>query len=78
VPSQLKEELEQKLLTKSQKFLPSALLWADDTAQTLFAQYSTLPEYYPTNDEISLFHHWGADIVRHIAPGSVLVDLGCG
>lgn len=80
VPTQLKEQLEQKLLkpASGKKALPTSLLWGDDTAQKLFAAYSTLPEYYPTQDEINLLRHWGADISRQVAPGSVIIDLGCG
>lgn len=80
VASQLKEKLERSLLRPStgQRYLPSAVLWGDDSALKLFEKYSALPEYYATRDEISLLQHWSTDIAGHVAPGSVLVDLGCG
>jgi uncharacterized SAM-dependent methyltransferase len=80
VESQLREKLEHHLLrpTDNQRSLPSALLWGDSIALELFEQYSTIPEYYPTRDEINLFQKWGSEIAQQVQAGSVLIDLGCG
>lgn len=80
VQEQLVDQLRQKLVhaDPGHRKLPSAMLWGDSEAMTLFDTYSTIPEYYPTHDEINLMRHWGHDIAKYIVPGSLLVDLGCG
>lgn len=79
VSSQLRQKLESNLLRPSngQRCMPTAMLWGDDIAMRLFEKYCAGPEYYATNDEISLLEAWDRQIVSHFEPGSALVDLGC-
>ena len=37
-----------------------------------------LPEYYPYKTELSMLHEHVPDVLRQVAPGSVVVELGCG
>ncbi|KAH0559374.1 hypothetical protein GP486_004108 [Trichoglossum hirsutum] len=72
--------IEEKLIGKDnqqQRVLPSALL-SDDTGLRLWSQITHLPNYYQTRDEIELLEYHGAEIARHILPGSTIIDLGCG
>jgi dimethylhistidine N-methyltransferase len=50
----------------------------DRLGSQLFDQITRTPEYYPTRTELSLLKERGDDIAEHIAPGSVLVELGSG
>jgi dimethylhistidine N-methyltransferase len=50
----------------------------DRLGSQLFDQITRTPEYYPTRTELSLLAERGDDIAEHVAPGSVLVELGSG
>lgn len=41
-------------------------------------QIVELPEYYPYRTELSMLNQHMPSIIDHIAPGSVVVELGCG
>ena len=41
-------------------------------------QIVALPEYYPYRTELHMLQKNIASILKHISPGSVLVELGCG
>jgi uncharacterized SAM-dependent methyltransferase len=76
----LKKMLERKLLREDrpgQRLLPSALL-SDDRGLGIWRHLNRLPDYYQTRDEILLLEQHGSEIARHMAQGSVLLDLGSG
>ena len=54
------------------KFLYDAL------GARLFDAITELPEYYPTRTEAALLAQYGAEMVRHLPEGVVMVDLGAG
>jgi len=54
------------------KFLYDAL------GSRLFDAITELPEYYPTRTEAAIFAQHGQAMAAHVAPGSVLIDLGAG
>ncbi len=62
-------------LDASPKTLPARLFY-DEPGCALFAQITTLPEYYVTRAEMAVLGAHGAEIVGDIAPGSVLVEYG--
>jgi uncharacterized SAM-dependent methyltransferase len=75
-----REMLERKLLKEDrpgQRLLPSALL-SDDKGLDIWRQLTRLPDYYQTRDEIHLLEQHGSDIAQHMAPGSIVLDLGSG
>jgi hypothetical protein len=80
LPDTLREMLERKLLKEDkpgQRLLPSALL-SDDKGLRIWRQLTRLPDYYQTRNEIHLLEQYGSDIAQHMAPGSVVLDLGSG
>lgn len=50
----------------------------DDRGSALFEQITRLPEYYPTRTEQQIMAAHGADIARHIAPDSTVIEWGAG
>jgi uncharacterized SAM-dependent methyltransferase len=80
LPDTLRAMLERKLLKEDrpgQHLLPSALL-SDDKGLRYWRQLTHLIDYYQTRDEIHLLELYGQDIAQHMAPGSVMIDLGSG
>ena len=80
LPDTLRIMLERKLLKQDkpgQHLLPSALL-SDDKGLRYWRQLTHLPDYYQTRNEIHLLEQYGSDIAQHMAPGSVVIDLGSG
>ena|ERR1700733_9010178 len=80
LPDTLRAMLERKLLKEDkpgQHLLPSALL-SDDKGLRYWRQLTRLPDYYQTGHEIHLLEEYGPDIAQHMAPGSVVLDLGSG
>lgn len=60
-----------------EKCLPTLLLY-DEAGLKLFEDITYLEEYYPTNAEIEVLEQQADDIARHIAPESILLELGSG
>jgi hypothetical protein len=80
LPDTLREMLERKLLKEDkpgQRLLPSALL-SDDKGLRYWRELTHLLDYYQTRDEIHLLEQYGPEIAQHMAPGSVVLDLGSG
>lgn len=50
----------------------------DREGSRLFDAITRTPEYYPTRTELALLRDHGDRVARHVAPGSVLVELGSG
>lgn len=50
----------------------------DDAGSHLFSRITQTPEYYPTRTELSIVRDQGGEIAMHVAPGSVVVELGSG
>ncbi|NUP06406.1 MAG: L-histidine N(alpha)-methyltransferase [Polyangiaceae bacterium] len=50
----------------------------DEAGSKLFAQITRTKEYYPTRTELALLREQGSEIARHIARGSVVIELGSG
>jgi hypothetical protein len=75
-----REMLGRKLLKEDrpgQRLLPSAL-FSDDKGLRIWRELTRLPDYYQTRNEIHLLEQYGSDIAQHMAPGSVVLDLGSG
>ncbi|KAJ8602841.1 hypothetical protein MRB53_042333 [Persea americana] len=62
---------------RPQRILP-ALFFMDSTGYSLWEQINRLPTYYQTNHEIDMFRRNSSELVDTIAPGTLLIDLGCG
>jgi hypothetical protein len=80
LPDTFREMLGRKLLKEDrpgQRLLPSALL-SDDKGLRIWGQLTRLPDYYQTRDEIHSLEQHGSDMAQHMAPGSVVLDLGSG
>lgn len=60
-----------------EKRLPTLLLY-DEAGLKLFEDITYLDEYYLTNTEIRLLEREANAIAQHIAPGSIIVELGSG
>lgn len=50
----------------------------DAAGSRLFQQITRTPEYYPTRTELGILRERGERIASRIAPGCVLIELGCG
>lgn len=59
------------------KTIPCSYLY-DAAGSALYDQIVELPEYYPYRTELSMLNQHMPSIIDHIAPGSVVVELGCG
>ncbi|HEY6578475.1 MAG TPA: ergothioneine biosynthesis protein EgtB [Rhizomicrobium sp.] len=64
-------------LSKPAKELPSKYFY-DAAGSRLYEQICELPEYYPTRTETGLLRAMVADLRAHAAPGTALVEFGCG
>lgn len=60
-----------------EKKLPTLLLY-DEAGLRLFEKITYLDEYYLTNAEIEVLEEYADRIVKHIEPGSAVVELGSG
>ncbi|KJK67641.1 Histidine-specific methyltransferase SAM-dependent [Aspergillus parasiticus SU-1] len=80
VESQEKQVLQQRLLKQQdgKRWLPTALIWEDESAHRLWWEANTLDEFYSIRDEVNLLKRWEQDIARQVLDHSVLIDLGCG
>ena len=74
--SSIRDELAAGLLASAAHIAPKFLY--DALGSRLFDAITELPEYYPTRTEAAIFQDQGAAMVRRVAPGSVLLDLGAG
>jgi dimethylhistidine N-methyltransferase len=61
----------------SPKQIPCSYLY-DDRGSELYNQITELEEYYPFKTEEAMLKQHASDIITHIPPGSVVVELGCG
>ncbi|KAE8307231.1 hypothetical protein BDV41DRAFT_569251 [Aspergillus transmontanensis] len=79
VESQEKQVLQQRLLKQQdgKRWLPTALIWEDESAHRLWWEANTLDEFYSIRDEVNLLKRWEQDIARQVLDHSVLIDLGC-
>lgn len=50
----------------------------DEKGSRLFEDITRLPEYYPTNTEISIFRAHGDEMAQRIGPGCTLIEFGSG
>lgn len=57
--------------------IPCRFLY-DEKGSQLFEEICELPEYYPTQAEISILEQNAAEIVESLEPGAPLVELGSG
>ncbi|HSC18885.1 MAG TPA: ergothioneine biosynthesis protein EgtB [Rhizomicrobium sp.] len=64
-------------LSRPQKQLKSKYFY-DANGATLFEQICRLPEYYLTRTECALLGDLAAELAEHLAPGTALVEYGCG
>ncbi len=60
-----------------EKKLPTLLLY-DDVGLRLFEDITYLEDYYLTNAEIEVLEAHADNIAAHVAPGSLIVELGSG
>lgn len=60
-----------------EKRLPTLLLY-DEPGLKLFEDITYLDEYYLTNAEIEILEAEAEKIAQHIAPGSMVLELGSG
>ena len=75
-PVDVLAELSAGLLAPQASTSPKYLY--DLVGSTLFEAICTLPEYYPTRTEASIFDLHMADMAQAIGPGATLIDLGAG
>ncbi|QRD92171.1 hypothetical protein F9C07_2286874 [Aspergillus flavus] len=80
VESQEKQVLQQRLLKQQdgKRWLPTALIWEDESAHRLWWEANTLDEFYSIRDEVNLLKRWEQEIARQVLDHSVLIDLGYG
>jgi dimethylhistidine N-methyltransferase len=64
-------------LSRPQKRLDSKYFY-DGRGAELFEQICGLPEYYLTRTETALLHRLAPELAASVAPGTVLVEFGCG
>lgn len=57
--------------------MPDLLLW-DEKGLRYFEDVTYSPEYYLTNEEISILEKQKYNIARYIESGSMIVELGSG
>lgn len=60
-----------------QRTFPSELFFYGE-GLSKWCQITSLPEFYQSWNEIELLEHHGAEIAKEIAPGSTVIDMGCG
>ena len=60
-----------------QATLPSELFFYGE-GLSKWCQITALPEFYQSWNEIELLERHGPDIVKEVAPGSTVIDMGCG
>ena len=59
------------------KRIPVRFLY-DDLGSQIYEQITELEEYYPYSEEKNLLHAHADDIISHLPPKSIVVELGCG
>ena len=64
-------------LRKPQKFL-SPKFFYDEEGSRLFDQICELPEYYPTNTELSIMQQHVGEMAERIGPQASLIEFGSG
>eukprot|EP00850_Spirogloea_muscicola_P023678 SM000377S13799 [mRNA] locus=s377:32580:36264:+ [translate_table: standard] len=64
-------------LRKPVKEIPCSFLY-DKKGSELYERITELEEYYPFRAEEGLLKRHASDVVKSIAPGSIIVELGCG
>ena len=64
-------------LNRTPKQLPVSCLY-DKRGSDLYEVITALPEYYPFNEESALLKTSAQEMISHVKPGSVIVELGCG
>ena len=64
-------------LSRPQKQLKSKYFY-DANGAALFEQICRLPEYYLTRTECALLADLAPELAEHLAPGTALVEYGCG
>jgi dimethylhistidine N-methyltransferase len=64
-------------LTHTPKRIPPKFFY-DRRGSELFDAICELPEYYQTRTEMSILRHCAAELVDHIGPDCLLVELGSG
>ncbi|KAB8267142.1 hypothetical protein BDV30DRAFT_244586 [Aspergillus minisclerotigenes] len=71
VESQEKQVLQQRLLKQQdgKRWLPTALIWEDESAHRLWWEANTLDEFYSIRDEVNLLKRWEQDIARQRPSG---------
>lgn len=74
--SPLLEEIEHGLMANTPSISPKFLY--DPLGAHLFTAITLLPEYYPTNTELSIFTQYRDEIVNAMGVGGTLIDLGAG
>jgi hypothetical protein len=60
------------------QYFPRALLWGDEAAHKLRAEWNSLSEVYAIRDEINLLSRWAEEVTQHLHEDSVPIDLSCG
>ena len=76
VHESLREELLDGLLA-DEKFINPKFFY-DELGSSLFAEICTLPEYYPTRTEVSIYREHDDNIAASVGRGRVLVEPGAG
>ncbi len=66
-----------KGLNSSPKKLPVSCLY-DKRGSDLYEDITALPEYYPFNEESALLKAGVQEMIAHVRPGSIILELGCG
>jgi uncharacterized SAM-dependent methyltransferase len=64
-------------LAASPKSIPPKFFY-DRCGSELFDAICELPEYYQTRTEMGILHNCVAELVKHIGPDCLLVELGSG
>jgi hypothetical protein len=80
IPSLLKQNV-RKAFTPGRpgqpRSFPSELFFHGE-GLAKWAWITSMPEFYQMPSEIALLEYHGANIARNIAPGSAVIDMGCG
>ena len=76
----LKQALLKTLIGKDDKdrhFLGDTF-FSDDEGLSIWKKINSLSSYYQTDHEIELLKRHGEEIMKTIAEGTAIIDLGCG